>query len=187
MSRLTTRLTQWRDDAPAVVVRSTTDAEEIAALLAPIGVRFERWPATQVLGPGATQAEILAAYAPEIERLNRAGGYQSADVIRLARGTPDTAPMRNKFLDEHTHAEDEVRFLVEGAGAFYLRAAGHVFQVICCAGDLLSVPAGLTHWFDMGPDPHFAAIRLFTSPAGWVAQFTGDGIARRFPLYEAAS
>ena len=182
-----TRLTQWREDRPEAAGRVTNDAATTANLLAAIGVRFERWPATQALRPGAEQAEILAAYATEIARLNRQGGYQSADVIRLARGTPDTAPMRNKFLDEHTHAEDEVRFFVEGAGAFYLRAAGHVHQVICVAGDLLGVPAGLTHWFDMGPDPHFTAIRLFTSPAGWVANFTGDEIARRFPLYDGAS
>ncbi len=36
----------------------------------------------------------------------------------------------------------------------------------------------------MGPSPHFTAIRLFTTPAGWVAKFTGDPIANRFPAFE---
>jgi 1,2-dihydroxy-3-keto-5-methylthiopentene dioxygenase len=56
--------------------------------------------------------------------------------------------------------------------------------VICEQGDLISVPDGTTHWFDMGPRPHFTAIRLFTNPEGWVANFTGSDIASRFPRFE---
>jgi 1,2-dihydroxy-3-keto-5-methylthiopentene dioxygenase len=48
------------------------------------------------------------------------------------------------------------------------------------------VPAGTRHWFDMGPAPRFTAIRLFTTPAGWVANFTGTPIARNFPSYGTA-
>ena len=66
---------------------------------------------------------------------------------------------------------------------FYLRAAGKVHMTLCERGDLISVPAGTRHWFDMGPTPHFTAIRLFTTPAGWVANFTGIPIARSFPSY----
>ena len=29
--------------------------------------------------------------------------------------------------------------------------------------------------------------RLFTDPAGWVANFTGDPIAKKFPLYGSPS
>jgi 1,2-dihydroxy-3-keto-5-methylthiopentene dioxygenase len=36
----------------------------------------------------------------------------------------------------------------------------------------------------MGPNPHFIAIRLFTNPEGWVAKFTGEPIADRFPRLE---
>jgi 1,2-dihydroxy-3-keto-5-methylthiopentene dioxygenase len=96
---------------------------------------------------------------------------------------PNRKELRSKFLDEHTHEEDEVRFFVEGAGVFYLHAAGKVHMTLCERGDLLSVPAGTRHWFDMGPEPYFTAIRLFTTPAGWVAKFTGERIARQFPSY----
>ncbi|MEO9170422.1 MAG: cupin, partial [Candidatus Baltobacteraceae bacterium] len=94
-------------------------------------------------------------------------------------------PMRKKFLDEHQHVEDEVRFFVEGRGAFYLHAGGRVYQTVCCKGDLISVPAGTKHWFDMGPDPEFTAIRLFINPEGWVANFTGDPIANDYPKLDA--
>jgi 1,2-dihydroxy-3-keto-5-methylthiopentene dioxygenase len=182
-----TTLTVWRDDAPKSPEVVTRDAREIAALLAPHKVTFERWKAAQVLPPGADQDAVLKAYAKEVDRLSKEGGYKTADVVRLAKGTPNTEPMRAKFLSEHTHSEDEVRFFVEGSGAFYLRLGGKVFQLVCEKDDLISVPAGTKHWFDMGPNPYFCAIRLFTDPAGWVAEFTGDAIADKFPKYELAA
>jgi 1,2-dihydroxy-3-keto-5-methylthiopentene dioxygenase len=36
----------------------------------------------------------------------------------------------------------------------------------------------------MGAAPDFKCIRLFTNPEGWVANFTGDDIASRFPNFE---
>lgn len=33
----------------------------------------------------------------------------------------------------------------------------------------------------MSESPYFVAIRLFTNKEGWVANFTGDDIASRFP------
>jgi 1,2-dihydroxy-3-keto-5-methylthiopentene dioxygenase len=36
----------------------------------------------------------------------------------------------------------------------------------------------------MGPNPYFIAIRLFTNPAGWVANYTGSEIATSFPRLE---
>jgi hypothetical protein len=80
-------------------------------------------------------------------------------------------------------SEDEARLFAEGSGAFYLHAGGKVLVVVCERGDYLRVPAGTRHWFDMGPDPEFTAVRLFTDPAGWVASFTGDPIADRFPRF----
>ena len=94
---------------------------------------------------------------------------------------PDKAALRQKFLNEHTHAEDEVRFFVAGRGLFTLHLGDQVHEVLCEKDDLISVPAGTRHWFDMGPEPYFVAIRVFTNPAGWVANFTGDDIAARFP------
>lgn len=170
------------DDAHAdALLHETVDGDEIARLLSEIGVRFERWTADVELPDDADEASVLAAYRRSVDRLKNECGYRSEDVIRLKKGTPDVAPIRAKFLNEHAHAEDEVRFFVEGRGAFYLRVGGKVYQTVCVRGDLISVPAGTKHWFDMGADPEFTAIRLFTSPEGWVAEFTGDTIAQRFP------
>jgi 1,2-dihydroxy-3-keto-5-methylthiopentene dioxygenase len=166
----------------ATPLLDASDGAAIAAELATIGVRFERWPTR----PLADTAAILEVYAPEIEALKAEAGYQSVDVVALAPDHPDRAALRGKFLSEHTHGEDEVRFFVDGEGLFTLHAGGRVFNMLCTKGDLISVPAGMKHWFDMGPAPHFTAIRLFVNPDGWVARFTGDAIADRFPRHEPA-
>lgn len=163
----------------------TADGAEIARHLRDIGVRFERWQAAQPVGAGAGQERVIAAYRRPIDALMAEGGYKTVDVISLTPDHPDRAALRQKFLSEHTHAEDEVRFFVDGQGLFYLHARGKVYGVLCEKGDLIGVPAGITHWFDMGPAPRFACIRLFTNPEGWVARYTGSPIADGFPRLEA--
>lgn len=162
----------------------TQDPTVIAAELAKIGVGFERWTPRAPLPASADDAAVLAAYDADIKRLMVNEGYQSVDVVRLFPDNEKRVELRQKFLSEHTHAEDEVRFFVEGTGIFYIHADGKVHQTLCAAGDFIRLPANLRHWFDMGPAPLFTAIRLFTSPDGWVAEFTGDAIADRFPKYE---
>jgi 1,2-dihydroxy-3-keto-5-methylthiopentene dioxygenase len=171
-----------KDKAPT---SATRDEREIRTALMPFDVRFERWEATAQLPPGAGQDVVLAAYRRDVDRMMKLGGYQSVDVVRIHPEHPDREAMRRKFLAEHTHDDDEVRFFVEGAGAFYLRNDDTVLKVVCEQGDLLSVPKHTRHWFDMGPRPLFAAIRLFTTPDGWVASFTGDKIADTVPKYES--
>lgn len=181
---LTSVLRVFNEDEPQKPLWVTSESDAITAELAQIGVRFERWIADAQLAPGAEAADVMDAYCSSIDRLKLECGYQSVDVIRIERETPDTAPLRQKFLNEHRHSEDEVRFFVEGRGAFYLHVGARVYQTICVKGDLISVPAGTTHWFDMGSNPEFTAIRLFVNPDGWVADFTGSEIARAFPLLD---
>jgi 1,2-dihydroxy-3-keto-5-methylthiopentene dioxygenase len=178
------RLTVYPDTDPDRVSLDTREPAAIAHALADINVRFERWP---VLEAPADDAGVLGAFDGEIARLKAEGGYQAVDVVRMRAGHPDQDALRAKFLSEHRHDEDEVRFFVEGAGLFCLREKDQVFMVLCEAGDLISVPAGIRHWFDMGPEPRFTAIRLFISPEGWVARYTGDPIADAFPRFEPAA
>jgi 1,2-dihydroxy-3-keto-5-methylthiopentene dioxygenase len=158
-----------------------TDHGDIEHVLGKVGVRFEQWQASQPIAPGATQDEVIAAYRDDIDRLMREEGYQAVDVISLKPDNPDRAAFRQKFLNEHTHSEDEVRFFVAGAGQFTLHIDDKVYEVLCEKGDLIGVPDGTRHWFDMSESPYFVAIRLFTNKEGWVANFTGTDIAEAFP------
>ncbi|KAA0574711.1 cupin domain-containing protein [Azospirillum sp. Sh1] len=162
----------------------TADPALMAGHLAHIGILYERWTADTSLPASADADTVQRAYAAPIDRLKAARRFCTADVVRVTPKTEGVEALRAKFLHEHTHAEDEARFFVEGAGAFYIHLDRRVFRVLCGAGDLLSIPAGTPHWFDMGPRPRFTTIRFFSRPEGWMATPTGDTIAARFPLFE---
>ncbi|MEJ4042771.1 MULTISPECIES: acireductone dioxygenase [unclassified Erwinia] len=174
-------LTIFTDTDAATQVWHSTDAAEIAEKLKSKDVRFERWEADRDLGENPDAATVINAYQHAIDRLVAEKGYQSWDVISMRADNPQKDVLRTKFLSEHTHAEDEVRFFVEGAGLFCLHLDGHIYQILCEKNDLISVPEGTAHWFDMGSAPHFTAIRIFDNQEGWIANFTGDTIADAYP------
>ncbi|HEX5793760.1 MAG TPA: acireductone dioxygenase [Rheinheimera sp.] len=176
------RLTLFSADNPSQPLLDSRDIALITQQLQQAGIRFERWQAHAPIDAHSSNEQILQAYASEIEKLKREHGYITVDVISLSASHPEKAALRQKFLAEHVHSEDEVRFFVRGQGLFCLHIAGKVYQVLCRQHDLISVPAGTCHWFDMGAEPEFTAIRLFNNPSGWVANFTGSNIASRFPL-----
>lgn len=178
------RLRIFEEHAPHAPLQVIEAHSEIAAALRPLCVDFERWTPTHPVQPGDAPEAIMAAYRSDIDRLMFTRGFKSVDVVSIAPNNPNREAMRAKFLDEHAHKEDEVRFFVAGSGQFNLHADGKVYEIICEAGDLISVPDGATHWFDMGPEPSFVAIRFFTAADGWVGYFTGSDIALKFPRYE---
>ena len=182
-----TRLIVYSAADPKDVRLDTEDFEVIVRELAAVGARVERWQATHPLPPNAAPDQILAAYAPEIERLKRERGYAAADVVSIKPNNPNWPALRQKFVVEHTHDDEGVRYFVEGSGAFYLHVGDRVLEVVGVAGDLLSVPHGTPHWFDGGDAPHFTCIRVFIDTEGWVPHYTGDAISRAFPLYDNAA
>ena len=177
-------LSVYHVSSPDLPNKVLTHFDDIAATLAEQGIRFEHWPATTRIVPGASQQEVIDAYREQIDRLMTEQGYLSVDVISLNRDHPQKAELRASFLDEHRHGEDEVRFFVAGRGLFSLHIDDYVYAVLCERNDLISLPAGTAHWFDMGEEPNLVAIRLFNNPQGWVANPTGDPIASQFPRLE---
>ncbi len=178
------KLTVYKESDGTTPLHSTEDFDDIVATLGSAGIRLERWQADRDIADDADSDAIIAAYQAEIDRLVADGGYQTWDVVSMHPDHPDKDEFRTKFLAEHTHSEDEVRFFVRGHGLFVMHIEDKVYSMLCEKDDLISVPANTRHWFDMGPNPTFTAIRLFNNPEGWVAQFTGDTIASRFPLLE---
>ena len=176
-------LAVYRDNAE--LIEATPDFETIANRLHGIGVLFERWQTDRKLDDSASQEDIIAAYRGSVDRLMKHYNFKSADVISLTPDHPDKEALRNKFLDEHTHSDFEVRFFVDGQGLFFIHADDRVHAILCQRGDLISVPANTPHWFDMGPEPQLKCIRLFTTPEGWVADYTGSAIAKQFPKLDA--
>ena len=178
------RLRIFNDTDPTTPLFVTEDQAAMAARLKQIGVRFEQCQASAPVRPGASPEYVMAAYRADIDRLVAENGFKTVDVVSIAPDNPNKDAARAKFLDEHFHKEDEVRFFVAGSGLFSLHVDGKVYEIRCEQGDLVGVPDSTTHWFDMGPEPSFIAIRFFTEPDGWVGHFTGTDIAQRFPRYE---
>lgn len=175
------RLTVYRDDTPGKLLLDLSTPGEIAETLRPHNIRFERWSAPVKPAKDASTDEILEAYRPYLDALMGETGAGTADVVRINAQTPNLPELRKKFLSEHTHSEDEVRFFVHGHGSFVLHIQGRVYSVLCEQGDLISVPTGIPHWFDAGVTPDVVALRVFTDKTGWIADYTGDDIAERFP------
>jgi 1,2-dihydroxy-3-keto-5-methylthiopentene dioxygenase len=182
-------LVTWNDDDPSTPLRETADPIEIADVYRGFGGRFERRELRGVTAADPPEA-VLATYRDVVDELVAAERFVTVDVAGIAPSTdpawPDTAKaVRAKFIDEHTHGDDdEIRFMVRGAGVFFLHIGDKVHGVYSAAGDLLGVPRGTTHWFDCGPAPDFTAIRFFHDPQGWVGVPTGSDISGRFPDFD---
>jgi 1,2-dihydroxy-3-keto-5-methylthiopentene dioxygenase len=162
--------------------RRITDPAEIRDFLATHNIHYEVWPLEDRVDPAAPAEKILEAYAPEIDELKRRGGFVTADVIDVRPETPNLDAMLDRFKKEHTHTEHEVRFILQGRGVFHINpvattpGGGPVFGIEVWAGDLISVPLGTRHWFDLCNDRRIRAIRLFQDTAGWTPHYLPDGV-----------
>ena len=157
--------------------RKIEDVDGIRDFLKPFGIWYENWDVAGRISADATDEDILTAYEPEIERLKKEGGFVTADVINVCADTPNLDAMLNKFNKEHAHSEDEVRFTVEGRGIFHIHPeGGPVFAVQVESGDLINVPAGTHHWFDLCDDRKIRCIRLFEDMSGWTPEYTDSGV-----------
>jgi 1,2-dihydroxy-3-keto-5-methylthiopentene dioxygenase len=162
--------------------RTLRDQAEITEYLASISIDYEQWTPAHPVEPGQPAEEILAAYKEEIEKLNARGGYVAADVIDINPETPGLEVMLAKFNREHWHDEDEVRFIIHGRGVFHIRPKenGGVTAIEVEAGDLIRVPRGTYHWFNLCSDRQIRAIRLFQDPAGWAPNYTESKVDSNF-------
>ena len=158
------------------------DCGAVADFLAPFGIRYQRFAGERAPAEGASDEEILAVYDEPIRKWMAEGGYRSADVVQIRPDLPDLDAMLAKFDREHTHDEDEVRFIASGRGLFHVNPeGGPVFCIEVVAGDLISVPAGTRHWFHVCEARRCHAIRLFQDAAGWTPHYTGTGIELSYP------
>lgn len=170
--------TLLRDDGARLA-----EAESIGRELAPLGVRLERWepPSDPRLGallakPQLTEAEkdeVLAAFEPRFQDLARDLGYRARDLIVLHADMPGLDGLMTKFDRYHTHDDDEVRYVVDGAGVFgFVRPDGSQVELEVVAGDYIHVPAGTEHRFLLTGVKRIKALRYFISTDGWAPRYT---------------
>lgn len=178
-----TLLHHFPDDTDPKRVITHRDYAVISMLLAGIDVRLERWHSTGTADPAIEPAVLEILFSDLIEKVKLERSFLTHDVIAVGEAHPAKDDLRAMFLEEHTHAEDEARFFLDGSGLFTFHAGQGVFALTAERHDFVNVPAGIKHWFDMGPVPRFTAIRFFNNEEGWIPYFTGDNIADRFPRF----
>ena len=161
--------------------RTLNDEASITGFLAERGIEYERFGAAPETPTELTAEQLLAAYGSKIDQLKAKGGYVTADVIDVHAETPNLDAMLKKFSSEHWHDEDEVRLIVEGRGIFHIHPPGQpVFALEVAAGDLIRVPRGTHHWFDLCGERRIRAIRLFQDVSGWTPHYTESGVDAQF-------
>lgn len=161
--------------------RSVREQSEVRDYLAGIDIEFERWEPLPGVAEDASAEEVLRVYSGQIDELKRRGGYVTADVIDVHPHTPGLQTMLAKFNIEHRHDEDEVRYIIAGRGLFHIHPPkGSVVAIEVEAGDLIRVPKGTLHWFDLCGDRRIRAIRLFQDSSGWTPHYTNSGVDRGY-------
>lgn len=170
----------------SVLLEDHTNLDDIQTKLSQVGIDIQSWACPQTLLPQASQEEILAAYSREVEQIMQEYSFKGVDVISMNQASnpiPEAKlfELRNKFLAEHIHADDEVRYFIEGQGLFVVHSSNLVYMILCEQTDFIAVPANTKHWFDMGSNPNFKCIRFFGEETGWIAEYTGDDIASKYP------
>lgn len=108
------------------------------------------------------------AYQPFLDELRSGRGYVAQDEVRLAPDTPNLEAICAKFVDEHLHTDDEVRFVLEGEGIFDIRSNDDRWmRIVVGPGDLIVVPANKHHRFMLTEAKHIRCARLFKDQSGW--------------------
>lgn len=167
--------------SPEQPYKVLTHAEDIASTLGEQGIGFDRWQAVMPVKPGASEEDVISACQVQLDQLMTERGFASMEVISLDNAHPQKAELRARYRDEQHHGADELRIFVAGRGLLTLRMGDYVYALLCERSDLISIPAGTRHWFDMGENPHLIAIRLFKQAQGSLANLTGDKVASQFP------
>jgi len=160
--------------------RTLKDEESIREYLKNFGIDYERWTPAHVVAADAPAEAVLKAYAKEIDDLKTRGGYVTADVIDVTPETAGLEDMLTKFDREHWHDEDEVRFVISGHGLFHIHSDRGVLAIEVEVGDLIRVPRGTRHWFNLCSDRSIRAIRLLQDMSGWTPHYTNSEVDRDY-------
>jgi len=106
-----------------------------------------------------------------LNRIKAERGYVAEDLVDLSRLSENFDELCAKFKREHSHDEDEVRYILSGSGTFDIRSTDDCWMRVWVeAGDLIIIPAGRHHLFHLASEG-IEAIRMFKDPSGWAPNY----------------
>lgn len=154
---------------------------QIEMFLAGIGVEYHRWNSIAPVSVSASPAQIVNAYAAELDRYKNGHGFAAYDVVELTPETPGIDEMLTRFAKEHWHNEEEAHLIVAGRGVCNIHAVGWPVTIVELEpGDFLSVGRGIRHWFDLCAERRLRAIRFLALPGRNDTAYTRSGIEAEY-------
>jgi 1,2-dihydroxy-3-keto-5-methylthiopentene dioxygenase len=120
----------------------------------------------------------VEGFQAPLDTLKRDRGYVEQDMVELRPTTPNLDAICAKFIDEHLHDDDEVRYILEGEGIFDVRSrSDRYMRIVVEVADLIVVPAERYHRFLLTGTRTIRAVRLFKDPSGWVPRYRAPAAA----------
>ncbi|VXD24224.1 Acireductone dioxygenase [Planktothrix serta PCC 8927] len=164
-----------------------TQLDEIQRELACLNIHLNHWSVgtdAQVIElvnqPALNNEEketVLQGLDQYFEELKQKAGYQSRDLIVLNPDTPNLETLLAKFEQCHIHADNEIRYIVDGEGVFgFVRPDGSQVELTVEAEEYINVPANTEHWFYLTETRRIKAVRYFTTTEGWTPEYTDTEI-----------
>lgn len=107
----------------------------------------------------------------ELKKIREARGYNYMDLLDLCPEKVENYDEKLKnFFQEHIHADEEIRYCLEGSGYFDVRSEDDQWiRIWIKAGDLIILPAGIYHRFTLDSSNYVKLMRLFIGEPVWTA------------------
>ncbi|WP_445939473.1 acireductone dioxygenase [Pseudomonas sp.] len=156
-------LTVYHQSSPEYPNKLLTHVEDIISTLTAVGVQFSQVPVQQAVTAGTSSEELMAASRVQIDQLMTAHGYVSAEVLSLCDERGEGSELARGLRQEQACQPAHLHYYLAGRGLLALHIGEYVYGLLCEKGDLVGLPAGISHWFDAGEHPRFAMLRLFNS------------------------
>lgn len=166
------------------LIKTSFTEEELKKDLAEIGVNFEIWNIDEEFDANSKLEDLEKIFSGKIKQVLKENNFSSYDIVSINPEMQGLDQLKEKFIPEHTHDDNEVRFFVDGEGLFCINHNDDIYQLLCQKGDYVSVPAHTKHWFDMGSRASFKCLRFFENKSGWIAKYTGSKISKEYPLLD---
>jgi 1,2-dihydroxy-3-keto-5-methylthiopentene dioxygenase len=116
-----------------------------------------------------------SAYKPPLEQIMKQNGYVTLDQVKMWSEMPNFQALCDKFVGEHLHTDDEVRFVLDGSGVFEIRSLDDKWmKVLVEPQDFISVPANRFHRFYLTDEKKIHCVRLFKDQSGWTPLYRKD-------------